>query len=185
MQYLDDVVDYFRYLCTQHPDLLHSDTVGQRVFEVRDLDEAFGALRSGAKEKACLVRLILPTMDLRSESNNARLAYQLGLLVAKYHGRREVLDADTIEAIAASEKIAGEILERVVSDSRNGHSLFGSSVDQASDLKATGEVLLRLMDGTYSGVLFMFEFTTFRKIYSQVTVDCDGITWLDGGLTPP
>ena len=65
MNYLDDIISYFKYLCTQHVLLLHSDNVGSRVFEVRDLDAAFGALRTGVKEKDFLVRFILPTISLR------------------------------------------------------------------------------------------------------------------------
>lgn len=183
MQYIDDVVEYFNYLCTQHPLLLHADTVGQRVFEVRDLDDAFGALRTGAKEKDYLVRLVLPTMELRAQGNNALKAYQWGLMVMKYHGRRDTTDGSVLDAIAASEKVADEMLERIVSDSRNGYALFGNSIDSAEDLKATGEVLLRLLDTSYSGVFVLFEFTTFRKMISTSTADCDAVAWLDDGLT--
>ena len=38
VNYIDEVISYFRYLCIQHPLLLHGDIVGSRVFEVRDLD---------------------------------------------------------------------------------------------------------------------------------------------------
>ena len=90
MQYIDDAIDYFKYLCEQHPALLHDDDSGGRVFDVRDLDNAFGGLRTGMKEKSFAVHLVLPTMDYRHEvGNNARKAYQFGLLVAKYHGRRD------------------------------------------------------------------------------------------------
>lgn len=181
MNYLDDVVAYFKYLCEQHPDLLHDDATGSRVFEVRDLDGAFGALRTGMKEKDFAVRLVLPSMEYHTEANNARKAYQFGLLVAKYHGRREMTDTDVIGAIAAAERVGDDFLERIVSDSRNGYDLFRSSVDQVADLKATTEVVTPLFDGSYSGVLLMFEFTVFRKIISTA---CSPVAWADGGLTP-
>jgi hypothetical protein len=181
MFHLDDIVSYFKYLCEQHPLLLHADTAGARVFEVRDLDNAFGALRTGVKEKDFLVRLVLPTVEYRTEANNARKHYQLGLLVAKYHGRREVTDTDTIDAIAAAERVADDMLERVVSDSRNGYPLFRSSVDQVSDLKPTLEFVPALFDGSYSGVLLLFEFAPARKI---ISTECNPVAWVDEGLTP-
>lgn len=181
MVFLSDIVEYFAYLCTQHPELLHADTTGARVFEVRDLDNAFGALRTGMKEKDFAVRLVLPSVEYRSEANNARKAYQFGLLVAKYHGRRDMADSDLIEAISDSERVAEDFLERIVSDSRNGLPLFGGSVDQVSDLKATLEVVTPLFDGSYSGVLLLFELQPWRKIISTA---CDPVAWEDGGLTP-
>lgn len=184
MKYIDDAIDYFRYLCEQHPDLLHDDESGGRVFDVRDLDSAFGALRTGMKEKAYAVRLVLPTMDYRHEvGNNARKVYQFGLLVAKYHGRREALDGDVIAAISDSEKVVDEILERMVSDSRNGYELFRYSIDQIDNMKPTAEVMLNLFDGSYSGVFVMFEFAVWRKISSTSSVDCEAVGWIDGGLT--
>lgn len=183
MQWIDNAIDYFRYLCEQHPDLLHDEAVGLRVFEVRDLEEAFGALRTGIKPKAFAVRLVLPSMSYRGEGNNARKKYQFGLLVAKSHGKRDTLDADVIAAIAAAEKITDEILERMVSDSRNGYALFLYSIDQTDNLAATGEVVLNVFDGTYSGILTMFEFEVFRKMVSTSSDGCDAVGWLDGGLT--
>lgn len=180
MQYLDAAIDYFEYLCAQHPDLLHSGTVGQRVFEVRDLEDAFGALRTGMKEKSYAVRLLLPTIEYRTEANGARKSYQFGLLVSKYHGRRETTDSDVTGAMSDSERVAEDFLERIVSDSRNGYPLFGYSADQVDNLKATAEFLPMLFDGSYSGLMLMLEFAPYRKIDSQ---QCDPVEWVDGGLT--
>lgn len=185
MHYIDDAIDYFKNLCVQHPQLLHDDDAGGRVFDVRDLDGAFGALRTGMKEKSYSVRLVLPTMEYRHEvGNNARKAYQMGLMVAKYHGRRDMLDSDVIGAIADAEKVADEFLERMISDSRNGYDLFRYSIDQIDNLKPTAEVVLNLFDGSYSGVFVMFEFWVWRKTNSVSTGDCDAVAWEDGGLTP-
>jgi hypothetical protein len=181
MVFLDDIVAYFTYLSAQHPDLLHADTAGERVFEVRDLDNAFGALRTGIKEKDFAVRLVLPTAEFHTEANNTRKVYQIGLLVAKYHGRRDVTDSGVIEAISDAERVAEDFLERIVSDSRNGLPLLGHSVDQVENLKATLEMLPSLFDGSYSGVLLMFELAPWRKVISTA---CDPVAWEDGGLTP-
>lgn len=181
MNYLDDIIAYFKYLCTQHPLLLHSDTVGSRVFEVRDLDAAFGALRTGAKEKDFLVRFVLPTITIRRYDNNAWKVYQCGLVVLKYHGKRDVEDQDTIDAIAAAEQVADDFLGRMVSDSRNGYGLFGHSLDNPDNLEASQEVLTFQLDSTYSGVLLMFNLPIFRVLNSTA---CSPAAWIDDGLTP-
>lgn len=180
MQFINDAIDYFHYLCTQHPLLAHADTVGSRVFEVRDLEDAFGALRTGMKEKTYAVRLVLPSVKYRTEANGARKSYQFGLLVAKYHGRRETADSDVTDAMADSERVAEDFLERMVSDSRNGHPLFGYSADQVDNMEVTAEFLPMLFDGSYSGIMMLFQFEPYRKINSQA---CDPIAWVDGGLT--
>ena len=184
MNYIEEIIDYFRYLCTKHPLLLHDDASGSRVFEVRDLEAAFGAMRTGVKEKDFLVRFILPTMSLRDYDNNAWKVYQAGLVVLKYHGKRETEDADVIAALKAAEKVADEFTERMICDSRAGYGLFGRSLDKVQNLNVTSEFLTFSLDSTYSGVLVMFDLPTFRKISSTDTVHCDAVAWLDGGLTP-
>lgn len=183
VNYIDEVISYFRYLCTQHPLLLHSDTAGSRVFEVRDLDGAFGALRSGVKEKDFLVRFVLPTMTIRRYDNNAWKVYQCGMVVLKYHGKRETEDADVTAAMKAAEKVADEFVERMVCDSRNGYPLFGRGIDDVSNMNVTSEFISFSQDGTYSGVLVMFDLPTFRKLVSYDTADCAAVAWLDDGLT--
>jgi len=183
VNFIKEVIDYFRYLSTQHPLLLHDDAAGSRVFEVRDLENTFGALRSGAKEKDFLVRFVLPTLTMKRYDNNAWKVYQTGLLVLKYHGKRDIEDADVITAMKAAEQVADEFVERMVSDSRNGYALFGNALDNVDNLHLTGEFVTFQLDSTYSGVLIMFDLPVFRKIISTDTVDCDAVAWADGGLT--
>ena len=183
MNFIKEVIDYFRYLSTQHPLLLHDDAAGSRVFEVRDLENTFGALRSGAKEKDFLVRFVLPTLTMKRYDNNAWKVYQTGLLVLKHHGKREIEDADVIAAMKAAEQVADEFVERMVSDSRNGYALFGNALDNVDNLHLTGEFVTFQLDSTYSGVLIMFDLPVFRKMISTDTADCDAVAWADGGLT--
>lgn len=180
MNYIEEIIAYFKYLCEQHPLLLHTDTVGERVFEVRDLDNAFGALRTGAKEKNFLVRFVLPTITERRYDNNAWKVYQAGLLVLKYHGKRETVDNDIIEALDAAEQVSDDFIARIVSDSRNGYELFGSALDNVDNLHVQAEFLTFQLDGTYSGILAMFDLPVFRTLSSTL---CDAVVWEDGGLT--
>lgn len=180
MNFIEEVIAYFRYLSIQHPLLLHADTVGSRVFEVRDLDNAFGALRTGAKEKDFLVRFVLPTMTMRRYDNNAWKVYQAGLLVLRHHGKREIEDADVIAAMSAAEQVADDFVSRMVSDSRNGYELFGGSVDNVDNLHVQAEFVTFQLDSTYSGVLVMFDLPVFRTLSSTL---CDATAWLDDGLT--
>lgn len=179
MLYLSDVVAYFRYLCEQHPSLLHTETTGERVFEVLPLEEAFSALRAGAKEKDYLVRLLLPQISLSNQGENAAKGYEVSLLVLRYHGTREATKSGIVAALSNAEQVADNFFQRMVLDSRAGHPLFLGRADQASGLNMSGECVMNVMDGAYSGVLYSFFIATFRCL----TGDFD-VPWEDGGATP-
>jgi hypothetical protein len=183
-QYLADIVAYFKYLCTQHPLLLHTDATGDRIFEVRDLEDAFGSLRSTARAKSYVVRFVFPTMGLTRDHDGARKSYELGLLILKWHGKKESEDADVVAAMSAAETVADDIIERIVTDSRQGYGLFEYGIDNPDNLNLQGEFIQRSLDGSYSGVLYMFRFDTPRKLSSLSATDCAAVEWLDGGVTP-
>lgn len=179
-QYLDDAADYFKYLCEQHPDLLHAETSGQRVFEVKAYEEAFSDFRTGAQEKAYFVRFIVPTMRMQGSGMNARKMYQAGLMVGKYYSTREDAKTAKVAAWAAAERVADDFVARMVADSRNGHPLFFNSIDDVSNLNLSGDFLDAEGDGSFAAVLYMFDFSTFR------CVDPAGAEypeWVDGPLT--
>lgn len=179
MQYLSNLVTYFRYLCEQHPQLLHAETSGQRVFEVRAYEEAFGDFRTAAAEKGYAVRLILPTFAYQGDGNQAAKRYQVGLLVARYYSRREDSKTEVVAAMSDAETVGDAFLARIVADSRNGHPLFHYTADDAGALQVTGDFLDFQGDGAYAGVLYLFEFSTFRGLDAAC-----GVVWADGGLTP-
>lgn len=177
MLYIADVVQYFQYLCEQHPELLHADEAGQRVFEVRQLEEAERDPRTGIKEKDFLVRLVLPTTELSDQTGNAVKTYEVGLLIAKYHGAREADPADWIAAMSAAERIGDEFVTRMVADSRAGNPLFFGRADMVGGLGVTSEFLMQVGDTSYSGVLLIFRMSTFRCL------DPDDTDWVDDALT--
>ncbi len=179
-QYLSDAVDYFKNLCVQHPDLLHSETSGQRVFEVSAYEAAFGDFRTGAQEKAYFVRFILPTLRFERSGDNARKMYQAGLMFGKYYSTREDEKTAKVEAWSDAERVADDFMARMVADSRNGHPLFFGSIDNPENLKVTGDFLDVQGDGSFAAVLYMFDFGNFRCL------DPGGAgyaAWEDGGLT--
>lgn len=181
MYYIKDFKDYFKYLCEQHPLLLHSDNSGQQVFEVKGVEEAFGAFRTGASEKAYFVRMVLPTMDFKNAGTTPRKGYQFGLVFGKFYSRREDSIDEIITALSLAEKLGDQFVARMISDSRNDHPLFQNCCDQPDGLNLTGDCFLYEGDGSYAAVMYMFDLATPRAVES----DCQEITWADGGLTPP
>lgn len=180
MKYINDFEAYFRYLCTQHPKLLHSETSGQQVFEVKPVEEAFSAFRTGAVEKGYFVRMLLPTMGFSNGGTTPRKEYQFGLMVGKQYSRREDAKLAGITALGLAEKVADELVARMIQDSRNGHPLFEGCCDMPDDLNMTGDNYLFEGDGSYAAQLYMFDLSTPRFLET----DCQTITWADGGLTP-
>lgn len=181
MNYLDDLVAYFEYLCTQHPDLQHADTVGERVFEVVTYDDAFSDFRTAAQEKAFFVRFILPTMRLERQGANARKMYQVGLMVGCYYSRREDVRGAQVEAFAGAERVADDFIARIIADSANGYPLFGGNSDSADRLNMTGDFWDVQGDGSWAAVLYMFDLAAFRCVDPNGD---DYAEWVDGGLTP-
>lgn len=161
-KYISDVVDYFKNLCVQHPDLQHGEAVGEVVFEVVAYEEAFGDFRTAAVEKEYFVRFILPTMGMTRSDNNARKTYQAGLMVGKYYSTREDEKTVKVEAWSAAERVADDFIARMVYDSRQGNALFFNSIDEPGNLKLSGDFLDNAGDGSWVAVLYMFEFSTFR-----------------------
>lgn len=182
MFYLADIVQYFKYLCEQHPLLLHADTPGQRVYEVRGLEDAFASIRNTAKQKDYLVRLLMPTMGLSNgaDADHSRKGYQVGLLVLRYNSSREAPDSEVVAAANASEKIADQMISRLLSDSREGYPPFQHLNSTPESLDLSGEVVLRALDGSYSGVMYIFSLRTTRNVRSE----CQPTSWADGGATP-
>lgn len=180
---IQDICQYFRYLCEQHTLLQHSETSGQRVYEVRSLESAWTAVRTAGKQKDYLVRLLLPSITLTPGSSGDQpfKVYQVGLLVLRYHSQREDNEAEVIAAIDAAESVADQLVARVMSDSRDGYTPFANLNGSPLGLDLSGEVVQRTLDGSYSGVLYMFNLKTTRN----VCPDCQPASWADGGANTP
>jgi hypothetical protein len=167
-KYLGDIVDYFRGLCENHPDLQHTAAVGQRVFQAISVEEALSDFRTAGQEKTFFVRLVLPTMTMLANGNNSWKKYQCGLMVGRYYSTREDASAESIVAFSEAERIADDFMARIVYDSRSGHNLFTHTADSIDALEVTGEYMPASGDGSFSAVLYTFTFGTFRCL------DADG-----------
>ena len=177
---LESIVAYFRYLCAQHPDLQHSEEAGQRIFEVKNIEEAFGDFRGGGQEKTYFVRFILPTMRMERWGDNARKIYQCGLMVGCYHSRKEAISDALTSAQSQAERVADDFIARMVADSRKKYPLFaGGTADNVDALNLQGDFHNSQGDGSYGAVLYLFDIGVFRCLTSQTT----GAAWLDQGDT--
>lgn len=164
MQYLEDIVSYYRNLCAQHPDLQHGEDSGERVFEVRVYEEAFAAIRTEGKEKDYQVRLIIPSLSLVENSGDARKLYQFGLLVLKYHSRREQDRFSAVAAMSAAERVADSIVARMIRDSRAGEGPFQNLIDNPDSIGQGGDFVQAEGDGSYVGILYFFTVPVDRYI---------------------
>ncbi len=177
--YLSAYADYFRYLCTQHPEVMHSELSGHRAFEVRPLEEAFSDVRTSATTKGVLVHLLLPAITYGADQGgNARKVYEFGLLVAKWHGSRESTKKTILDAMSAAERIADELVARLVADSRAGVGLFQYGLDNPDNLGLSGEFVSLEGDASYSGVVYTFKVPAWRCL------DVADVAWIDSGTTP-
>ena len=163
-KYLSDIVDYFKALCENHPDLQHTDTVGGVIFEVKGYEEAFSDFRTAGAEKTFFVRLIVPTMSFKPSGNNAIKKYQLGIMVGRYYSRREDAQTEQVAAWSDSERIADDFCARMVMDSRDGHELFFRTIDHVDHLDVNAEFLADSGDGSFASVLYTLNFGVFRCV---------------------
>lgn len=176
----DYYVAYFKHQAENHPDLLHSDAVGSRVFQVVSVDEAMGDFRTGAKEKATIMRLLNYTYVISDRGQTEVRKYlQGGFIIASYYSNKAGGTDAYLAALAKSEKIADEIIEKMIADSKAGHPLFHRSLDSRQQI--TVSPVTDTGDGTYTGWLVLFDFYEYWR--NCITSE-DAPAWLDDGVTP-
>jgi hypothetical protein len=177
-QYLDDIVDYYKALAENHPTLAHNESAGNRAFEVVSYEEAFSDFRTGAQEKTFFMRLVLPTVSFSRSGNNAKKHYQCGIMVGRYYSTREGDKTAKITAWAAAEKVADDIIARMVYDSREGHQLFFNTIDTVDNLNLNGDFIDVQGDGSYAAVMYLFDFANFRCVDGAGS-EFIAVGWLD------
>lgn len=176
--YLNDVVNYFKGLAENHPELLHNEASGSRVYEVIAYEEAFGDFRTAASEKGYFMRFILPTLKWDGHQNNAHKKYQIGLMVGKWYSTREDVKTVKIDCWSDSEKVLDDIIARMVYDSREGHAVFNHSADSVDALDLSGDYMDHQGDGSYAAVMYLFNIGAFRCIDSEGS-EFQAVGWLD------
>jgi len=168
---------YLQHQAENHPDLLHSNTEGQRVFEMMHLEEVVSDLRSTAREKGYIMRGFHYTYNVNDNGQGRKFA-QGGFLIAKAFSSRTTGKESFFDAMDNSERIVDEIIEKMISDSRAGHPLFLHSLDSGQSINIRPRPYVS--DG-YAGWFCTFDF--FNNFRVCITDDA-APAWVDGGKTP-
>jgi hypothetical protein len=164
MSVIKEYINYFRYNATQHPELLHSEESGKYVFEVIDVEESFGDLRTASAEKKMIMRLILPFGNIEeNESQDAKVALTGGFIIAAYHGQREQDKIAFEDALAKSFQVALDFIEKMVADAQAKHPLFYHSIRSVKNLNWNAQSRVNVGDGSYSGYLCTFSFQNWFR----------------------
>jgi hypothetical protein len=165
---------YFKHQAQNHPLLLH--TSSNRVFAVVRSDAAYGDLRSKVKEKDFVFRLLEYTYQRDDNESPARKRIRGGFMVAKFYSQRNGDDDTYFSAIEAAEAVMDDLIDKMISDSENGHPLFGYDFELSNELTITP--VHNVGDGSYAGWEVLF---TLRPGWPE---RCGTVAWLDNGTTP-
>jgi len=171
---------YFLHQAINHPDLAHYDMPGQRIFEVIDVEEALGDLRTNGKANSFIFRLINYTYQIGDNfTGNAQKFINGGFIIAHYHSNRKDGQDGFFDAMLKSEKVTDEIIEKMIADSNAGHPFLNYSLNTAEGISvqpkiATGDV-------GYSGYLCTFHISNYWR---NCITHADAPDWIDGGQTP-
>ena len=163
MKVIEDYIKYFKHQAEQHPELLHSDVSGSRVFQVIDVEEAFGDFRTAVKEKDFIMRLLWPFWTLTDNYSDSRVSIQGGVLIAKYHGNRKEGSPEFISAMSESAIICHDIAEKMVADSQNNYPLFYESIRSVQHLNWNAQPAPFVGDTNYSGYICTFSFDNHMR----------------------
>jgi len=176
MQRIKEYREYFKHQAISHPELHHTDEA--RVFELIGIEEALADYRTKGQPKGYVFRLFFyTTVELRTDER----VLQGGFQILKYHSTRKDGKEGIIQAMNDSERIGYEIIAKIITDSINGHPLFGGYADNPSQLDLNVSPQLYAGDTGYSGWTFTFNFA--NAICTNSTSP-DAPNWADDGLTP-
>jgi len=179
MALYSEYVNYFEYLCTQHPLILHSDVQKSDAFGIIDIED-LGEFRTRIKTKDLVFRLINYMHKLGQNTTGQEYKeLQGGFLILDYYSPRKDGATGSQAALDRAEKVADEFIERMILDSRGGHSLFDYSLDSQQSFTVEPTIGAH-SDGNYAGWLVLFDF----EKYFPVCAD-NRAGWSDGATTPP
>lgn len=154
---------YFERLCAVHPELLHLDETGKKVFQMIGIEEAYGDFRVNVAEKGYIFRLITYTWSLTGHDQPLKTPIG-GFIIAKYNSSREGGTPAFFEAMESTERLCDMFAAKVLSDSANGHPLFYYSANTLDELRWNASPLVKTGDGSYSGWLCTFHFSNAVKV---------------------
>lgn len=159
-------IDYFKYLCELHPDMLHTDS--NRVFEVISIEEAFAQFTETEGNSAIKFRLIDISWSIGKEGAFEFYEIQGGFRIDVFFDRRNGGKEAQITARTNAEKYATDFAIHMIADSQNGHPLFSGSLDDVTELNWNAQPLFNTGDGSYDGLICTFSW----KKQLDLTLDC-------------
>lgn len=171
---------YFKHQTVNHPDLLHADTSGAQVFAVIPTEEFVGDFRANAQTKGYIFRLLEYSYQVGDDNTpRTQKRIQGGFIVAHHYSQRDGGTDAYHLAMDRSEQVIDEMIEKIVSDSRAGHPLFGYSISAGQDFQVTPTRMTG--DMSYAGYMVLF---TFAPDFRICITDPAAPAWVDGGETP-
>lgn len=168
--------NYFKHQYISHPDLGNGDETG---FEYVSLEEALGEYRRDISSDKIIMRLSMYTYAPNdNEAADAQKLCQGAFVLLKNFSLRSGNKAAYYAAMAATEKVVDEIIEKMLADSRNDHPLFHNSLNTAKNIFVSP----REFEGDGKcGWIVSLRFTTW---FRNCITDPAAPAWLDGGETP-
>lgn len=169
--------NYFRYLISQHPELAQQDS--DQVFGQLDIEESFGDFRLRVEEKAYIFRLINYTYGVGQVGGENHKQLVGGWVVAHYFGARQANQEDYAAAMVKAELVNDELIERIISDSMEGHQLWYHSYPKRMEFNT--QPVSYTGDASYCGYRTIISWNNYFRVCLS---DPAAPAWLDGGLTP-
>ena len=154
--FIDDYVKYFEEIAINHVEICHESAHGKQAFFRMNVQEVFGAWRTAIREKSIAliaVEYISQTKGITDQQVYS--ARQGGFLVVGHHKKDAT---EQLAILAKTERIAHEIINRIVHHSKNGHPLFNCSISDWNNFNL--EPRYNEPDGNYAGWFVTFNFMT-------------------------
>lgn len=149
-------IDYFEYLCSIHPQLMHSEE--NKVFSVISIEEAFAQFENPGTGRKVFFRLIDLSWRLGNDGGFNYYDCEGGFQLIVFFDKRNEGSSAQLAARSTAEKYATDFATHMMGDSRNGHPLFSSSIDELKDMGWNATPLLNTGDGSYDGLNCTFHF---------------------------
>ena len=173
MSNISKYIRYFEYQCEQHPDLLHAED--NLVFQIASIEEAYSDLKKLASEYVFRLPIYTSRVNMPSAGNLAK-ANMGGFMLVKWVSQRSGSVPALKQAFADTERIAMDIINKMIVDSRSDYELFDNSLDIEQDIRLSP--ILGTHASGYAGWFVTFEYNN----YLSACPDDD--VWSDGGETP-
>lgn len=181
LPFVNTYIKYFEYLAQKHPLILHQNIVGLKAFDMvlqRDIKELSIARMDINPNADFILLAVIPTDETEgSEDGNAKQVHTGGFFVLKKNAPRTEEKTEWWNAMYETQLIAYNILQRMITDSQNGHPLFHRQADRFENLNPRFSE--RVIEEKWYGYLVTF---SFKNILPECPLlDC---VWTDSGVTP-